>query len=681
MSFSLAAPLALGLGLLVLGPLLAHMTLRTPRERLAYGAMMLVQRLARRLRKRRRVMDPWLLALRMLAVGLLAFAATRPQLAWPGDPPDVGGSGRMVLLVDDSMSMALVQDGAPLFERARDQALGLLREAPPGTQVGLVTLGGRAEAVSSELSDEVGLIRARLEALQPGHGSTDLSGGLHLARSLLDGEPGEVVIFTDEAGPNVVAAAEAELAALIEQDARIVPRPIPADPPANVAVVGATYGDGLEGGTVSVEVANFGPRAQEVPLSLELPDGSTITAFVEVPPGNTATEELTIPPEVPGGIGRVQLDDPALPRDDVRWFHLPRVGAARVLVVDGDPGASAIRSEIYFLERALAPFGGQGVMPEVTSSPELTSLDPERHKVVFLANVSDPRAAAEPLVDFVRQGGGLVLAMGDNVTAERYNEALRELLPAQLRKKRDLVALTDERGVPLELPDVKVPLFSTFTRAGRGGFPRIRTRRAMTLEPFEETDDVSVLLRFADGNPALVERRVGRGRVLLWTTSIDRDWSTAPVEAVFMPLIQRMVSELGGEAVGGAIRGTGTVGDVVELELKGVEREPRLTSPAGMPMSLEGERTADGWRLRFTPWQPGAWTVGDEGAPAQALVAVNVPPAESDVRVYDRLEALGRALDAERFVQRAELGPWALWLALLLFVLQGWWATRPREVT
>ena len=85
-SVSLLAPLALGLGLLVAGPLLAHIA----RRRRCAGrprAMMLLKRLEKRLRRRRRIQDPWLLLLRILAVLLAVLAATRPELRWPGTPP------------------------------------------------------------------------------------------------------------------------------------------------------------------------------------------------------------------------------------------------------------------------------------------------------------------------------------------------------------------------------------------------------------------------------------------------------------------------------------------------------------------------------------------------------------------------------------------------------------------
>ena len=68
MSLSFAAVGLLALGVLGLGPVLAHLARQTPVDRKAFGAMMLVERLVRRLRRQRRIRDPWLLLLRILAV-------------------------------------------------------------------------------------------------------------------------------------------------------------------------------------------------------------------------------------------------------------------------------------------------------------------------------------------------------------------------------------------------------------------------------------------------------------------------------------------------------------------------------------------------------------------------------------------------------------------------------------
>ena len=114
---------------------------------------------------------------------------------------------------------------------------------------------------------------------------TDLVGGIREGRRLLGGGGGEVVVFSDEAGPSAVAAALPEIELLTEQGGALVPMPQRAAVAANVAVIGAKYGSGPEGGSVRVRVASFGPDKVEVPCTVELPDGTEITAFVQVGAG------------------------------------------------------------------------------------------------------------------------------------------------------------------------------------------------------------------------------------------------------------------------------------------------------------------------------------------------------------------------------------------------------------
>ncbi len=673
MTLSLLVPVALGLGVLIAGPILAHMARQKPVERLPYGAMMLVQRLVKRLRRRRRLRDWLLLLLRALAVAALVLAVARPEVSWPGDVPEFGGTGRVVLIVDDSMSMSLRRfaGGPTLFSEAQADAEELVKELPEGATVGLIRLGGGAEALTASLTADRSRILTDLAGLEPGHGRTDLSGGLRLARGLLEDQAGEVVVFTDQAGPGVVQAATEELERLIERGSSVIPRVVEAGELGNLVVSAAAYGEGLEGGTITLKVENFGGVEVEAPVSVTLPDDSEITAFAIVPAGGSAEVQVTVPPEVPGGIGTARVRDSGLSMDDARAFHLPRVGASRVLVVDGDPGSTPVRSEVYFLERALAPWGEVrgGVLPETVAPAGLARLDADLHRVVYLANLSDPAAWSTTLVDFVRAGGGLVLSLGSNATADRYNGALRELLPAELRKARSLVPLGAERGVPLVLPDFEHPLFTPFTRKGRRALAEVEVRVAWTLEPFTQSETVSTLLSLADGNPVLVERKVGRGRVLLWTSTLDKDWTNLPLQAAFLPLVQRVTSWLGGEAGLATSRFEGLVGLPVAVPLPDGGGDPRLSGPAGedLPYVLSsGSEPA----VVFTPKGPGAYALAFEGSAPFARVAVNTDPLESDIRVDQALAAVEARLEPELFLRRAELGLWGVWLAVLLLAGQ-----------
>lgn len=685
MDAALLAPAALALGLLLAGPVIAHLSRRRPTRRVDFGAMMLLRRVQKRLKRRRRLQDPWVLLLRALALLLVVLAVARPELRQPGNAQTAADQGPVVVVLDDSLSMDL-RAGAvgddTLFSEARAEAAAFVRALPAGVRAGVVRIGGTAMPVTGELSADHGAVAAAIEQVRQGQGATDLAGGLRAARRLLDGKGGRVVVFSDEAGPVAVPGAESEIELLGRQGCALERRLVRADAIGNVVPVGAVYGDGVEGGSVRVRIANHGADAVEVPLVVRLPDGAEITAFAEVPGGGEHEEVITVPRVAAGGVATATVDDPLLDADDAHAFHLPRVGASRVLVVDGDPGLTPTASEVYFLERALAPWGAAGaarggVLPEVTSPAGLSGLDPEVHRVVFLANVSDPAPLATALSDFVRRGGGLVIAVGDNVTAERYNGPLGGLLPSPLRAPKSFAA-PGEEGDPTALPDTSHSLFQPFARGGRAGFSQVRWRRLFTLEPFEDGEGVRTLLRTEGGVPVLVERKVGAGRVMLLTGTVDLGWSDLPLQSVFMPFVQRMVAELGGDAGGGGERRSATVGDPVEIPLPDGVLDVTLTGPAG-PVAA---RQRDG-AVRFTPDAPGAYLLESPGAPPLAWIAVNTDPVESDVRPGPSLVETAARVDPERFQRRVALSPWLLLVGLLLAALAAvlaWWRGRAAPV-
>lgn len=675
MTLSLLSPLALALGVLVGLPILAHLSRRRPTQRRAFGAMLLLRRIERRLRRRRRVTDPLLLLLRALAVLFVVLAATAPQVILPADPPEVGGSGRVVLLLDRSMSMGQVDGGATLLQQARGMALRRLDALPEGVRLGLVIFADDVQVVTSELTTDRERLRAALADVQPAYTGGDLRGALLEARRLLGGEVGEVVVFSDEAGPAMVPAAADEITRIAEAGSAVVPVPVSPATPRNLAVAQATYTDGVEGGQVVLRVVNYGPDATEAACEVLLPDGASIPIFVDLPPQGPAEARVTVPREAEGGVGRVRCDDADLPLDDAFYFHLPQVGASRVLVVDGDPGDTPIRSEVYFLERALAPWGTArgAVVPDVVAPVGLTELDPEVHRVVFLANVSDPRPFAARLREFVRKGGNVVLFMGDNVTPDRYNEALGGFLPSSLRRPRALADRAED-PIPFELPDVEHPLFEPFRRGGRAAFARAGAWRAMTLDPYQDGGDVHTLLRYQGGVPALVEREIGAGRVLLFTSTADLGWTNLPLEAVYMPLVQRTVSWLGGARSGADITLDARVGQRVQIELPEGITDAEVEGPDGQPVRSQREAS----NLLIHPARPGGYLVRSDAGLPLAQVAVNTDPAESDVRRTHTIQAVESEVRPELFQRRADLSGWLLGGGLLLLLASALLGARSR---
>ena len=520
---------------------------------------------------------------------------------------------------------------------------------------------------------------AQIEAVQQAAGATDLDGALTRARTLLAGEPGEVLVFTDGSGPGNVARASNSVARLLATGSALIPRSVGVATPANLVVTDARYGDGLEGGTVTLTVRNYGSNAVESPATVELPDVARMTVFVQAPgaakgaPGE-ATSAVTVPRQAAGGVAVVTVADPGLLLDDARYFHLPRVGQSRVLVVDGDPGSSPTKSEVYFLERALAPFAGAGAALAVVAPAGALQLAEGKDRVAVLANLGDPTQLAPTLVDFVRGGGALVLSVGDNVSASVWNSALSSLLPAPLTRTRDLVSLEADEGMPLVAPELGIDLFEPFDRGGRLGFERIRSRRIFAVEGYSDSEDVRTLLRYQGGAPALIERRIGAGRVLLWTSTIDVGWSNFPLQSTYAPFWARLVAWLGGEVGSAASRMNGEVGEPLSVSVPAGESF-EVTGPKGERVGVSRLPGA----VAFTPETPGAYAIGRSDEPPVAWVAVNTPASESDIRADESFEEAKARIDPERARREVPLDALLVLVAAVALVAAAWLGAAPIE--
>jgi hypothetical protein len=151
------------------------------------------------------------------------------------------------------------------------------------------------------------------------------------------------------------------------------------------------------------------------------------------------------------------------------------------------------------------------------------------------------------------------------------------------------------------------------------------------------------LMRLETGEPLLIEKPFGRGRVLLCTTGSSPRWSKLPTHPLFLPMIVRVALE--------ACTDTGRSEDyltgaqvLLRAEAGAADGPVTVTLPGGGPSqpvtrAVELERTAEGPVATFTEThEPGLyrWEVGTGAEPADAGVfAVNPHGGECDLRAFD----------------------------------------------
>jgi len=676
-------------------PLLVHLfDRRRPKPR-PFAAIAFVLRSHRRTASRLRLKRLLLYTLRTLLLLAVPLALARPQLVRPGaGAAHLSGPAATALVVDRSLGMRF-RDGESLFERARveaREALSALLQEEPAT---LVPCGPDVEAPAAPGFDRARL-RDAIDRMQPSYGAAELNRCLALAARALEDNPLPskrlVVISAFTAAslgletppPRVKVGDKLVQPEFILRDVaqghalpnhfllEVKAQPAPQLGPRMVQV------------TFTARNVSSG-GANEVPAALELGGRPVAKAFLALGPGGTSQKSLSARAEAGGAVsGAVVLEADALAEDDRRDFVVQVPSELRVLVVDGAPSSVRYRDEAFFYEAALtAP--GSPARPTLRDTEAAWREKLSDYDVVALLNVPAPPAeVAGRLKAFVEGGGGLLLSMGDQVEPEAWNQRLGTLLPRPLRLVKS-AGVTGETALrPARLGEVawEHPLFVPFADKAREGLLTARFSRYMLVEAGQRSgESAEVLAAFDDGAPALLLARKGKGRVLLFTSTLDRDWSDFAIRTSFLPLVQRSAAYLAG-GLDERERLEGHIGETLLLrpETQGVVAEVRAPSGAKVPIRPE----ANGG-LRVGPFlEPGIYRPLDaSGAPALPPFAVVLDPAQSDLTRV-KAEAL-----AAYFGEEAVKGPmggtetkvplwtWLLTAAALFFFLEGTLLRRP----
>jgi hypothetical protein len=102
-------------------------------------------------------------------------------------------------------------------------------------------------------------------------------------------------------------------------------------------------------------------------------------------------------------------------------------------------------------------------------------------------------------------------------------------------------------------------------------------RTLYSVEP-RRGREFEVPMRFTNQFPAVIESKFGEGKVILYVSSLDRDWNNFPIHPTFLPWIQRWVKYMA-QGLENISRHDITVG--TPLVLEEMEQPPLVVSPGG----------------------------------------------------------------------------------------------------
>lgn len=576
MGMSFLAPIMLWGTLAASIPIALHFFFRSRYRRVPWAAMDFLLASIEQTSRRLRFQELLLLLVRVAFLLLLALALARPTLTRVAS--GVGDAVDAVVVIDTSASMDAREGAGTRLEQARAAASSLLDQLPLHSTVQVVTCSDRAATLGPRNPSDLEQTRELLQSIQVSHLATDLLPGVNEAAAILQRGQApnkELYLFSDmqRLGWEQQGAALADRLREMSKQANIYLVRCGRRTPRNAGIIDILPQSGIphvgERAGFAVLVRNHGTESvRNLTVSLSAEGRETereSQPVTEIAPGETRAIPLSARLTKSG----LRVLTATLKQDDLeadnrfdRVLHVR--DQVRVLVVDGasNPKKPERAASFYLLhglrpvketERTSYPIQPALVTPRQAAPALLADTD-----LCVLVNVAlQPEgqgttehlstAFLAALESFVREGHGLMVFGGDHVQPQAYNRLLHQqhhLLPARLLPTPS----PGEKAVfRLDRDSAESPAFRLFREDDSfQSLSGVEVRQRLNLETgTEEGAAPLALLRYSDGQPAVLSRQVGSGEVLLVTTSADMSWSNWPLwHGTYVPFLDAALNHL-----------------------------------------------------------------------------------------------------------------------------------------
>lgn len=560
MGLSLLAPLFMaGLGMIA-APFIIHQIRRPERDPVKFSSLIFIPDVKKEVIERKKIQHILLMLLRMTALILLALAFARPYWASPLASNTSDEPARHLVLLDTSYSMGV----GNTFDRAKSKAQGVIDDLTSDELIGVMAFGAHGSVLRSlaprDESDGLSAseaINAAELSLEETNYITALEAAYRHAMTTFapdtDQRPRVVFHVISDFRKSGMPDAKAawKVPGFVEMDVISVAD----DSVRNVGITDIGVRKYPNGDLrVVAKVQNWTEDIiEDYPISLRIGGETVLENRVNVQAGSGRQTSFRLEKEsaylTDAKVlrGSVVLAEDDLAADNERFFAWSPPRKHSILLVgmerDGQRWPAVRLMEQALPNREEIPWIRETI-PQNEVAARLTGTD-ELPSVIILSDyVQLDGAVIEMLRAFVNDGGSLLVCASGS---EGWSASVQELLAdtsvagSELRYAKPRAS----RYEMLSWVDLDHDIFAAFQGRQYNDFSSLRFFNHVPLDVSDDDEGAHVLARFDDDTPAIVETRLGAGRMVVWPFSLQLDWTNLPKSNRFVPLLHETVYYLG----------------------------------------------------------------------------------------------------------------------------------------
>lgn len=498
-----------------------------------------------------------LLILRASLLAFLAIALARPLIkSFGGGAPEKNVPTSNVIIMDDSYSMQYSSNRNSFFLSAKNLAREIVNTLTKNDDAAVITCSDVELQTLPELDYDKNNLLNSIEQLQPTFATTHITPAIQAAIEILTTAKAPVkriFLLTDMTRNGWdLAWFKSGYEKLRDHVSNVHIIDLSENKELkNIAITHIEHqldmSEGSREGYIKVTVSNFTSSKAKNLLAQVFIDQKKVTqGFFTIEAKASETKEFYFSVERGKELtGWVEISGDDLPVDNKRYFTISTAYILDTLLIDGDPKANIYESETFYLEKALNPGREHAspIKPTICSVYEVDNITFAHFDIIFLCNVETlSLEKIRELENFVKEGGAVVFSLGNKTDTHYYNNSFGALLPHRLHTTRTFSSdspLSEDQPLHLKIGQPLHPILRFFSEANISTLSSAKFYRIFYVDP-SPLGDCKTILTFSDDTPAVIERQVERGKVILFTSSLDRDWTDLPVKPFFLPFMQQL---------------------------------------------------------------------------------------------------------------------------------------------